>query len=255
MAFPCIRQFHFVSFFMQRNKIYPHIIEYAQKAPADKAPVVLDLGCCMGTDLRKLVQDGYPTNKTNTNVYGVDLLPDFVSEGYKLYRDGPETSTPTPIKFFADDIFTVPLTADGPIAEGTASSLKDLRGKIDILYAGALFHLFDEEKQFALAERLAVLINTKYSADRNNNEVIIFGRHIGSLEEKKAHRPSEFGGAFGHSPESWKELWETILSKQFGKDILKNTDIYVFKEDLIADSDNVFHKAWLWWSVTIRLPL
>jgi len=46
MAFPCIRQFHFVSFYMQRNKIYPHIIEYAQKAPADKAPVVLDLGCC-----------------------------------------------------------------------------------------------------------------------------------------------------------------------------------------------------------------
>jgi len=252
MAFPCIRQFHFVSFFMQRNTIYKHILEYAQKAPTDKAPVVLDLGCCMGTDLRKLLQDGYPTNPSSTNVYGCDLLPDFVTEGHKLYRDGPGTLSPTPIKFFTDDIFNVPVKPDVTVE---SVGLNSLRGKVDVLYAGALFHLFDEEKQFGLAQRLAALINTNYSAERKNSETIIFGRHIGSLEATKAHRPSEFGGAFGHSPASWKELWETVLVEAFGEGVLKHVEIDVVEEDLIPGSTNVFHQAWLWWSVVLRLPL
>ncbi|KAF8810807.1 hypothetical protein BYT27DRAFT_7091067 [Phlegmacium glaucopus] len=255
MSFPCIRQFHFVSFFMERNIIYKHIVEYAQKTPSDKSPVVLDLGCCMGTDLRKLLQDGYPANSTSTNVYGCELLPEFITEGHKLYRDGPDSKKPTPIKFFSDDIFNVPVKADGAVAESGSFGLNNLRGKIDILYAGALFHLFEEEKQFALAQRLVALINAKFSADRNNTEAIIFGRHIGSLEAHKAHRPSEFGGAFGHSPESWKEMWETILVQTFGQGVLKHVEIDVLKEDLIPDSKNVFHHAWLWWSVTLRLPL
>lgn len=271
MAFPCIRQFHFVSFFMGRNTIYKRVLDYAQNAPTDKAPVVLDLGCCsecfisqggssvahsyftVGTDLRKLLQDGYPTNSSAPNVYGCDLLPDFIKEGYKLYKDGPGTKTPAPIEFFADDIFNLPVKADS--VDVHSVGLSSLRGKVDILYAGALFHLFDEEKQFGLAQRLVALINTKYSAERKNSETIIFGRHIGSLEPTKAHRPSEFGGAFGHSPSSWKELWETVLVQAYGKSVLDHVEIDVVKEDLIAGSKNVFHQAWLWWSVVLRLPL
>ncbi|KAF8798308.1 hypothetical protein BYT27DRAFT_7236764 [Phlegmacium glaucopus] len=234
MAFACIRQFHCVCFFMERNIIYKHIVKYTQKAPTDKGPVVLDLGCC----------NGYPTNSTSTNVYGCDLLPDFIREGHKLYRDGPNSKKPTPIKFFADDIFDVPVKVDGAVVESGSFSLNNLRGKIDILYAGAFFHLFDEEKQFALAQRLVALINVNYSADRNNTEAIIF-----------AHRPSEFGSAFAHSPESWKEMWETILVQAFGQGALKHVEINVLKEHLTPGSKNVFHHAWLWWSVTLRLPL
>lgn len=196
----------------------------------------------MGTDLRKLLQDGYPANRSPPNVYGCDILLDFITEGYKLYRDGPGRPSSTPIKFFADDIFNVPLNVDGVTT--VRSGLNNLRGKVDIIYAGALFHVFDQKKQFGLAQRIVALINANYSAERRNSEIIIFGRHIGSQEPTKIRRPRKFAGSFDHSPSTWKELWETVLVQAFGKGVLKRLEI---NSDLIEE--------WLFWSVILRLPL
>jgi len=258
LPYPCIRHFHFVCFFMQRNGIYKHVIDYARKAPADKAPVVMDLGCCMGTDLRKLVQDGYPTNTSNTNVYGCDLQHEFVVEGHSLYRDGPDTKSPTPIKFFADDVFTLPLRSETNSITSTGSfGLKDLIGKIDILYAGALFHLFDEEKQVDLARRLITLINVD---DGVNEETIIFGRHRGSPTGEKGIMQMEFGKTFCHSASSWKELWQGLLVEAFGEKVLERLRIEAVVEELDPDSTSSFksrsfNQGWLFWSISLRRPL
>ncbi|KIK51444.1 hypothetical protein GYMLUDRAFT_50535 [Collybiopsis luxurians FD-317 M1] len=235
---------------MQRNAIYNHILEYARKFPLENAPVVMDLGCCMGTDIRKLVQDGYPISTSKSNVYGCDLLPEFVEEGYTLYRDGPNSNSPTPIKFFADDIFQLSLRSETLEEKAGSSGLKGLRGKIDILYAGALFHLFDEEKQLDLARRLVALLNINDNSA--NSETIIFGRHRGSPTASKGYQQMEFGKTFCHSPASWKEMWETVLVDEFGKQILERLKIEAVVEDLSPDWETKFNQGWLFWSITIR---
>ena len=55
------------------------------------------------------------------------------------------------------------------------TDLTQLRGKLTHIYAGALFHLFDEAVQRALAFRLALLL-------KRDTGAVIFGRHQG-LEE------------------------------------------------------------------------
>lgn len=47
------------------------------------ARTFLDLGTCLGQDVRKLIFDGAPVD----SVYGTDLLAEFVEIGYDLFRD------------------------------------------------------------------------------------------------------------------------------------------------------------------------
>lgn len=121
----------------------------------------------MGSDVRKIVADGYPA----ANVLGVDLRQEFLDLGYKLY--GPSRD----IRFFTSDIFEVPYPSpqDVPVDDtplSKATSLSQLRGRITHFYTGALFHLFDEPTQYALALRVAELLKREPGA-------VVFGRHQG----------------------------------------------------------------------------
>ena len=130
----------------------------------------------VGTDVRKLVMDGYPAQ----NVLGADLRQAFIDLGYQLYQD----TTTNPIRFFTSDIFAVhprpspPGLSQYPEINTTSeeisqiTNLEQLRGRIDHFYLGALFHLFDEETQYALALRVASLLKRQPGS-------VIFGRHQG----------------------------------------------------------------------------
>ena len=117
--------------------------------------------------MRKLVYDGYPA----TQVLGCDLRKEFIDSGHKLYND-KETCQ---IRFFADDIFELPYPLPPPPSPSPQSSplsLSSLRGQLTYIYTGALFHLFDEPTQYALALRLTMLLKPEPGS-------IIFGRHQG----------------------------------------------------------------------------
>ena len=58
------------------------------------------------------------------------------------------------------------------------SSLSDLLGRVAVIYTGALFHLFEEEKQYDLAKRVATFV-------KHSPGTIIFGRHEVSPDEPK----------------------------------------------------------------------
>ena len=121
----------------------------------------------VGSEVRKIVADGYPVS----NVLGADLRQEFIDLGYKLY--GPSQD----IHFFTSDIFEVPFpyTRGTPLDEtplSRVSTLSQLRGRITHFYTGALFHLFDESTQYALALRVAGLLIREPGA-------VIFGRHQG----------------------------------------------------------------------------
>ena len=45
---------------------------------------VLDIGCCMGTDARVMLSDGFVTED---NFTGVDICNDFIQLGYELFED------------------------------------------------------------------------------------------------------------------------------------------------------------------------
>ncbi|EKM53219.1 uncharacterized protein PHACADRAFT_210914 [Phanerochaete carnosa HHB-10118-sp] len=197
--YPCIRGFHFVNLFMFENPIYPQVLAAGKLGQT----VLLDLGCCMGTDVRKLVHDGYPAS----NVMGCDLRQEFIEHGYELYQDREQCA----IHFFASDIFDVPypFPADqapaGPLDTGKVTEMKQLYGKVDHFYTGALFHLFDESTQYALALRVAQLI--KRSAG-----TIVFGRHQG-LEEEGYINDHLSRKRYGHSVKSWPLLWKKVFSE------------------------------------------
>ena len=126
----------------------------------------------VGTDLRKLVFDGYPAS----NVIGCDLRPEYVDLGYELFGDRDRC----PIRFITGNIFDLPdKAAPTDVAEETSppsltsvNDLAQLRGALTHVYTGALFHLFDEETQYKLALRLALLVKRSPGA-------VIFGRHQG----------------------------------------------------------------------------
>ena len=95
--------------------------------------------------------DGFPAG----NLLGCDLRQDFIEAGYKLYQD-KETC---PITFFTSNIFDLSIApstevSTTPLRE--VKSLEDLKGRLTYIYTGALFHLFDEDTQYALAYRLAL---------------------------------------------------------------------------------------------------
>jgi len=126
----------------------------------------------VGTDVRKLVKDGYPAE----GIIGCDIRESYITLGYKLYKDSPSS---LPIHFIMGDIFELPISSEFPVSNHPLSAvtfLEELRGRVTYIYIGALFHIFDEDTQYALASRLACLVSRKGTN-------IIFGRHQGKPEE------------------------------------------------------------------------
>ncbi|KDQ57217.1 hypothetical protein JAAARDRAFT_131509 [Jaapia argillacea MUCL 33604] len=193
--YPCIRAFHYVNLMMSKNAVYPDIVREG-KERGDT--LFLDLGCCMGTDVRKLALDGYPAR----NILGCDLREEYITLGYKLFQDRKKSE----IRFLAADIFDVPLTHKPSNADPTsATQLAQLQGSLTHVYTGALFHLFDEATQYAIAARVGVLLKREKGA-------VVFGRHQG-LEDAGMIDDHMKRTRYGHSPTSWPLLWKRVFTE------------------------------------------
>ncbi|KAI0320795.1 hypothetical protein OF83DRAFT_1162217 [Amylostereum chailletii] len=208
--YPCIRAYHHVSLMMSMNKIYPRIVQ-AGKDNADA--VLLDIGCCMGTDVRKLTSDGFPASQ----ILACDLRSEFLALGHKLYADVATCS----IHFFPADIFTIPISASASVIAEVSSeiaitqstNIADLIGRVTFIYTGALFHLWDESTQRALALRLARLLKRVPGA-------IIFGRHQG-LPEAGLIDDHLKRTRYGHLTSSWTGLWQSVFEEVEGPEFAK----------------------------------
>lgn len=146
----------------------------------------------VGSDVRKLAMDGYPANR----IIGCDIRQTYIDLGHRLFTDKPESLS---IRFIVDDILS--LSINPPTAHSAApsteipaarltnnasvSSLENTRNQMRFIYAGALFHLFDESTQFAIAVRLIRLLRLHYHkvGEVRERKMIIFGRHQGLEQE------------------------------------------------------------------------
>ncbi|KAN0082428.1 hypothetical protein V8E55_008223 [Tylopilus felleus] len=183
---------------MSEHDAFLHVLKAGESAGQANAPLFLDIGCCMGTDLRHLVQSGYPS----TSVLGCDLQSEFIDLGHTLYGDRDTCQIP----FFVGDILDVALLPFPQAADEVCLSLKDirslneLRGRVKYIYAGSLFHLFDEGTQEAIARRIATLLDVS-----DGNAAVVFGKHVGKAEEGLIDDPRG-RTRYAHSPSSWGQL-------------------------------------------------
>ncbi|KZT53672.1 hypothetical protein CALCODRAFT_500807 [Calocera cornea HHB12733] len=195
---PCIRNFNFTKLKISRLVAYPQMMALV-KTRLDA--VYLDIGCCFGNDARKAVVDGYPME----NIICSDLRPQYWELGHELFRDKDTFHVPFIAGDAFDPMFLAPTVAvrTGPRpALNEVKTLSELQGEISVIHASSFFHLFDEEHQEKLAYLTGSLLSKKPGS-------LIFGSHGGLVTPGVRNER----GAWGHSPESWTELWETVLGK------------------------------------------
>jgi len=216
--------------------VYPRALELEKSRPG---AIFLDIGCCVGTDVRKATHDGWPMSQ----VIATDLEAGFWDVGHKLFRTTPETY---PVKFLAGDalddahLSLTALTQSGsPPPLASVNTLTELRGHVSAIHASLLFHLFDEEKQLELGKRLAALLDPRPGS-------IMFGVHGGL--PVKGWRTDTFK-LFCHSPETWTQMWEEQIFKK--GQVKVNTVLRALEavRERTVPEEEVQEFSLLWWSV------
>lgn len=152
---------------------------------------LLDLGCCFGQDIRRLVADGV----RGENLYGVDLRLQFLELGYELFRDKVSLRA----HFLEGDVFEEDAEAEG------GKELSTLDGKIDIIYAASFLHLFDWEEQVRVGMRMVRFMR---------GDSLVFGRQVGTTKPGPYPRrmdPSR--SRYTHDPDSFQRLWDEVGEK------------------------------------------
>ncbi|KAL4744989.1 hypothetical protein BDW72DRAFT_199075 [Aspergillus terricola var. indicus] len=179
LPFPCIGLFRFLDFPAYLQPVYPEVLSRIRSGET-----FLDLGCCFGQDIRKLVHDGVP----GENLIGVDTEPRFLELGYQLFKDKDSLKA----HFLTGDV----------LAE---DFLAEWRGKIDIIFLGSFLHLFSFEQQTAIVKQLTRLLRGKSS--------LVFGRHLATTGRGGTLKENACGWSlYHHSKETIQQLWETDAS-------------------------------------------
>jgi len=238
--YPCLGLFRFTVLSLAYHPLYksyvlPTLLTPPTENEANDSPIFLDLGTCLGQDIRKLVFDGVPSSR----VYGADLLPAFIDLGYQLFRD---TAKIPPDHFLAPaDVFDATPT----------NALSALDGKVTILQTNSLFHLFNYTDQFMLAKRAVRLL-------RPGPERLILGSHVGNVVAAEypgriEHRAST---KFRHNEQSWKEFWERV-SVELGGKVTFKVESRVFEPKMlegvkVADTWRGEGYHWMVWNVWVK---
>lgn len=213
--YPCIGGFAFLLLSLTRHPQYAAVLErlkYSQissNASADyRQERLLDLGCCMGQDLRKLAFDGVPV----TSLHGADLRPDLMAVGFDLFRDRNRWSQ-LPDAFFELDVLdpVLPTSLSGlnirhgnrPLAKHTCST-----GIFTVVHIAMVLHLFGRPQQVIACTNIV----TKLLSSAPGS--IIIGSQVGTVDPRavasQRHVDKEL---FLHNEETFRQLWEEVGQK------------------------------------------
>ncbi|KAG2079285.1 hypothetical protein BDR04DRAFT_1086505 [Suillus decipiens] len=207
--YPCIHAFFFLRLNLSDLSVYEQILELGRKRPN---AVLLDIGCCFGTDARKAAADGFPAK----NIIASDVLNEFLQLSHELFKTTPASY---PGCHLPGDVFDPAfLSVVGPsndtsptpaIDLSSLKSLNPLHGRISAINAISFFHLFNEEKQLHVARALAGLLSAQPGS-------IICGQQVGAVEKGMVNNsvagPDHW--LFAHSPQSWTSLWDGKVFKK-----------------------------------------
>lgn len=164
---------------IQKSAAYDEVLQRIQNGEQ-----YLDIGCCIGQDIRKLVYDGAPSE----NMYASDLKGQFWDIGYELFLDKSSLKA----TFVEADIFD------------DNSGLQQFTNKFDIIHAASFFHLFDWDGQVAAAKKIISLLNP-------GSKSLILGRQAGRTEAGDfTAQVEQTKSRYWHNPESWAKLWKQV---------------------------------------------
>jgi len=128
-AFP-FRCIYALGFAYPRVVRHPNYKEIIEKQPKDTTRI-LELGCCMGTDIRKFLIEGY----REQNVLGVDIQKEFINIGIQMFDDHPS---------FQKRFVICNVLEDG--SEDKNTTLKAFISKgVNVVYCSAVYHLLCEQ--------------------------------------------------------------------------------------------------------------
>ena len=179
----------------------------------------VDIGCCMGTDLRYVCCNEKDKVKVE-NVLGIDIQEEFFDIGCNLLFNDSTTIRKRFIKAnILEDQFlknsSEPALLSSFIKSGTHSGIakevieEDIQTEngTDIVYCALVFHLLSEIQ----THQLSSLVYNNFLKDSGG---IFFGSTVGSADPVEPVRNNEkrdiFGFSFVHSTQSLKEMLEGI---------------------------------------------
>ena len=187
--YPCVGRFRFLDLSISLHPLYPTVL--ARLRNSSPPQTLLDLGCCFGQDIRRLVADG----ASGENLYGADLRLDFLELGYELFRDKGTLKA----HFLEGDVFEEDAAAE------SGKELSKLDGKIDIIYAASFLHLFAWEEQVRVGIRMVRLMT---------EDSLVFGRQVGTTKPGVyARRTDKSRTRYSHDPDTFQKLWDVIGEK------------------------------------------
>ena len=197
--YPCISMFRFLYPTITQHPIYKSsILPLLSTPPSPDAPtdlpLFLDVGCCVGQVIRQLVVDGIQP----TQLIGADLHQAYITFGYDLFKDGPDSEYPLKSRLEAGDIFDPGFIAD-------------LNGHVTVIHIASVFHLFSWNGQLALARRLNKLL-------ASGSESMIVGSQLGV---KPGGELAE-SQVFRQDAETFKHLWESVGDGKWDVDVVEH---------------------------------
>lgn len=183
---PCIGEFWFIEQGILRHPDYALVLEKLKSSGGDVK--FLDLGTCLGQDVRTLAYDGAPVS----SLYGADALPKFEGAGHALFKDSDRFDSS---HFITGDIFS------------DKDDLAQTRGGWDIIHIAMFLHVFSLKDQESAIENILKLLKSSPGS-------IVFGTQTGTLhpEEKVLKpplcEPGEHKTVYRQSKDTMKEMWE-----------------------------------------------
>ena len=163
----------------------PAVSAHLSRLTSSPSTIYLDLGCCFGQDLRRLVADGVPSSQ----LIGLDIESQLVELGYEFFLDKATLRS----KFFIANIF------EGAAQGAPWTDLEEL--KADILHCSAFFHLFPLAGQVRAANNIANLVRMGG---------VIVGRQSGSTKPSEVPAIKPGSTSFRHDLDTFQRLWNEV---------------------------------------------
>ena len=151
---------------------------------------LLDLGTCLGQDLRKLLHDGVPIS----SLYGSDLFPEYENAGHALFRDA---SVFTKGHFIAADLLDDSSTENG---------LVSTEGTWDMIAITMFLDIWGLKTQGEACRRILKLLKRREGS-------LIVGSQTGNEQPHELQLKPPFSAegeersVYRHNPEWFRMVW------------------------------------------------
>ena len=167
---------------------YRRLLDHLTTSPS---ATFLDLGTCLGQDLRKLIYDGVSPSQ----LHGSDVFPEFEAASYALWLDEDK---------FKDYFITANI-----FDKTSGGALVQTQGTWDVINIFMVLHLWDLNDQERACKQILKLLSPKPGS-------WIIGAQVGSVKATNfllrppVVAPGQEKTVYRHSLESFKDMWGRI---------------------------------------------